>query len=545
MALVTQFLTSIRGLVVSLDGDSLSTWLQVEPSPTAGSYFQLRDELRQGFRGPNALEKLVDSCMPEVDDPAEGTGSPWPSFVAFIKEYLLYWKDADFDDLMGLQEMLSTLLTSCATALSHPQYGSLMFKTSISLSEALSKVVMLLHRRPELMTGRRAVAGDEDSKSMVEQSADIIQKVFTSCLTDRSSTRYARPEGKKVGVYIFANLVLKLLFTCGKSRLAAQLLLNISASGPPLELYPAAQRVTYLYYLGRFNFDCDNFIRASLCLQEAYLQTPPVMQQHRKLILTYLIPSNIMLGRFPSEALLSRSEAATLAPVFRPIMAALRKGNFVAFQAAIASHEDWLYRKGILFTLMFRLRPIVWRSFIRRIFLITYEPPLPSENSRAAPTLNLSDVYTAAVYVQKLLEGYVLIRSPALQQQQRTAAGANNLFITAVQNSAAADSTTSLLMPPPGGKPRKLKPSEGLFWGNLSVTMKEVEGVVSALTTQGLMHGFLAHSSGKFAIMGAKKTSPLTAGWPGVAKVVRDRLDEEGIDPQEVPAWVKAQPGFI
>lgn len=88
-----------------------------------------------------------------------------------------------------------------------------MFKTSISLSEALSKVVMILHRQPELMIGRRAVAGDEDSKSMVEQSADIIQKIFTSCLTDRSSGRFAKPEGKKVGVYIFANLVLGLLFT--------------------------------------------------------------------------------------------------------------------------------------------------------------------------------------------------------------------------------------------------------------------------------------------------------------------------------------------
>lgn len=88
-----------------------------------------------------------------------------------------------------------------------------MFQTSISISEALSKVVMMLHRQPELMSGRRAAAGDEDSKSMVEQSADIIQKIFTSCLTDRSSTRFARPEGKKVGVYIFANLVLKLLFT--------------------------------------------------------------------------------------------------------------------------------------------------------------------------------------------------------------------------------------------------------------------------------------------------------------------------------------------
>lgn len=88
-----------------------------------------------------------------------------------------------------------------------------MFKTSISLSEALSKVVMILHKQPALMTGRRIVVGDEDSKSMIESSADIIQKIFTSCLSDRSSTRFAKPEGKKVGVYIFANLILRLLFT--------------------------------------------------------------------------------------------------------------------------------------------------------------------------------------------------------------------------------------------------------------------------------------------------------------------------------------------
>lgn len=111
MALVTQFLTSVRGSVVSLNGDGLAAYLQVEPGPASQTHFQLRDELRQGFRGPDALEKLIDNCLPEVDDPPDGTGSPWPSFIAFMKEYLLYWKDADFDDLMGLQELLAGLLT--------------------------------------------------------------------------------------------------------------------------------------------------------------------------------------------------------------------------------------------------------------------------------------------------------------------------------------------------------------------------------------------------------------------------------------------------
>lgn len=245
-----------------------------------------------------------------------------------------------------------------------------------------------------------------------------------------------------------------------------------------------------------------------------------------------------MLGRFPTQGLLSRPEASALAPIFLPIMAAVRKGDFLAFQQAIASYERWLYRRGLLFTLMFRLRPVVWRSFIRRVFLLTYEPPA-TENSRAAPTLNLADILVAATYVQKRLEGYV----PTRQQQQKPAAGTNSFFKMAVTNSAA--DATSTLVPPPGGKARKLKPSQGLFWGNLAVTMKEIEGVVAALVAQGLMHGFLAHSSGKFAVMGAKKAGgPLLAGWPGVARGVVDRLAEEGVDAEEVPSWVKMPPGY-
>jgi hypothetical protein len=53
---------------------------------------------------------------------------------------------------------------------------------------------------------------DDNRKSVAESSAEIIQKIFTTCLTDRSGTRTSKPEGKRVGIYMFANLVLKLLF---------------------------------------------------------------------------------------------------------------------------------------------------------------------------------------------------------------------------------------------------------------------------------------------------------------------------------------------
>lgn len=94
----------------------------------------------------------------------------------------------------------------------------MLLQTSLSLSESLSKLVMSLTRQPHLIAQMQGdMTGDEggEKKSIVELAADIIQKIFTSCLTDRSSTRWSQPSGKKVAVYLFANLTLKLLFAVG------------------------------------------------------------------------------------------------------------------------------------------------------------------------------------------------------------------------------------------------------------------------------------------------------------------------------------------
>jgi len=101
--------------------------------------------------------------------------------------------------------------SSCSTAFANPTYGGMLLKTSMSLSEVLAQLTMMLNKRPDL-TSRLRGGDEEGRKSVAESSAEIIQKIFTTCLTDRSSARYGKPEGKKVGVYMFANLVLKLLF---------------------------------------------------------------------------------------------------------------------------------------------------------------------------------------------------------------------------------------------------------------------------------------------------------------------------------------------
>ncbi|KAI6087812.1 hypothetical protein F4821DRAFT_99901 [Hypoxylon rubiginosum] len=534
MALTAQFLTSIRGFLKALDGETLRDWLKVEP-PLPQQYFDLAAELKKAYQDNAAIERLIEACLPEEDDVPEGQGTTWPGFAAFMKDYFEYWRDVDFNDLLGAHQLLTALTNSCATAFNNPTYGTIMLETSISLCSSLSKLTMTLNKRADLIRKLAALhAGDEERKSVIEVTAEIMQKFFITCLTDRSSPRYAQPTGKKIGVYIFANKTLKLLTMNHKSYMAAQLLTNVMAKSPPLSYYPAAQRVTYLYFLGRFHVNHTHYSRAAECFQEAYSQTPPHFQNHRRLILTYLIACNMLRGLLPSQALLQRPEAQSMAPCYAQLAQSIRTGNYVLFQHTIKQHEPWLRSKGLplLTGLQYSLRALLWRSLARRTFLLTYVPPAGDESRRAA-TLELRHLETTMRYVQRRLEGYMPAPRVAPKGRQ---AGINSMLLKAVANSAGPGSADSTLVPPPGG-PRRLPPDEGLLMGNMQVTAEHVEGVVASLIDQDFLHGYIAHSQGVFAIMGTKqKGSAVSAGWPPPSEAIAQRTAEPF-----VPGWVKEE----
>jgi lauroyl/myristoyl acyltransferase len=92
--------------------------------------------------------------------------------------------------------------------------------TTMQLCTALAKLAMTLEKRPDLTRNLRKLSTSdqgEQRQTLVEGTAESIQRAFTMCLTERSTNRIGvgrdgKPEGKKVGIYLFANLVLKLLF---------------------------------------------------------------------------------------------------------------------------------------------------------------------------------------------------------------------------------------------------------------------------------------------------------------------------------------------
>lgn len=422
----------------------------------------------------------------------------------------------------------------------------IILPTVISLSRTLSKLAIGLDKRPDLvanLTSHEATAGGEEAGERVtlaEGSANLIREAFKKCASERSGNvsgldSDGNPEGRRIGIYLMANVCLKLFFHCRKLRSAEQIFAMIYQQSPPLSLYPAAQRTTFLYYLGRYHFANNHFYRAQLALQAAYNQCHRQAIRQRRLILIYLITSNMILGRSPKPSVYQRPEARGLREKFEPLCSAIAKGDIASFRTLTDMNNpstSWFLHWRILLQITNRCEVLIWRSLARRTFLLS--GTRGDATNKKAPTLSLEDVLTAATFLEKRALGI----------------GSNgDVNGSTSQKSSGREHTNSIFLfpPTPADTPPAKEDEEELPDGYVDPdlldfvdppgsdlpTMEMIESTVASLVDQDLLHGFVSHSQKRFAITGAKNASPLQVGFPNVWATISSKMDEE------VPGWVK------
>ena len=429
-------------------------------------------------------------------------------------QYLAYLRDVSPDpsDYLETYNLLRELQGRGNSALGHPSLGNLMLQTVVTNARLVCRLAIGLDRQPELLAGSRMEGAGEEGgyrETLPEKAANTIRVAFTTALNDRSGSpggldSQGKPEGKKRGIYILANLCLKILFQCRKTRNATQIFEQISGNAPPLAAYPKSQRVTYLYYLGRFLLQHSHFYRAQLALEAAYDESPAHDQctKQRRLILVYLTTCNVILGRFPTQALFSRPESQGLAERFQPLCAAIRSGDLKSFHhltSLSSPHAAWFLHYRILFQLQNRCEVLAWRSLVRKTFLL--QGVAPEAGTNKAASLNL----------QSLVAAFTSLMPSAL--------GTNNIEEDEFQpdpDFAGAD------VGPAGNNP--LTPSD-----------MALESILSSLIDQGFVKAYIAHKQKKLAILGAKSFSgnAVAAGFPNVWSVVCKRDRDGG----RVPGW--------
>ncbi|KAE8341756.1 hypothetical protein BDV24DRAFT_162980 [Aspergillus arachidicola] len=622
-----KFLSGISEIIRNRDGSKLQDFLQIEP-PLSDIYRQMVEELRQQYpNGPKEAD-LLRRCEGLV--PRTKNGSSWTAFPTFMKLYFTFLRDVNVDNLLETYNLLKGLvksppsevtLGSCrpgqllivsavvpahsqsVLALGDSQYGVIVLPTVLYLSKVLAKLAMGLDRRPELIAHLLRMEGrsDQDESiekvTLVEKSANVVREAFIKCLTDRSGTPgvHGKPEGKRVGIYLMANLCLKLLFQCGKLRNAEQMFSSISAQSPPLKYFPASQRVTYLYYLGRYLFSNNLFYPAQIALQSAYDQCHRQALSQKRVILTYLIPCNIIMGRSPSLELLQRPESEGLADKFLPICRLIVRGDYIAFREHLALDSpatEWFAQKGILLALRNRCEILVWRALARKVFIHGgfHGEPQGSAQRGPPPFLYLHKLETAVRWLQaqhaQSLHGSLGFAPSG--QNRDAQAGQNEFGSQLVYKLPDHDFAGVDEVDGPESKPdpdllskyEDFLTPDGCFddmgqWqsnrpgvlvdgqpdadysqyeldpythrveldseteqGKPTPMMRELESILASLLTQGLMRGYLTHKNPRFAIPGARLRGALPTGFPNVWQTISARESED----DRVPGWVQPPP---
>lgn len=420
------------------------------------------------------------------------------------------------------------------TALGDSKYGVIMIPIVLSFSRTLATIATYLDRNQSQAAndGISAASVPSDSApgkfSFVEDAANVLRDAFIKCLAGSPGVqRTTRPgaDDKRVGIYLTANSCLKLLTQCGRLRNAQQMFSSIDAQSPPLSYYPAAQRVTFLYYLGRYHFANNHFHRAQAALQAAYDNCHRNATRHRRLILIYLIAANLCLGRFPSSMLLARPEAAEIGARFLPLCKIIQCGDLGRFQQYLDLGSEsgrWFLKRSILLQLQNRCEILVWRSLIRA----TFRASGFLGEEKKIPFLRLHYVQHAAAWsVQRLQSGATMMGliDPEFEGVDDAIrdtgfdvdSGQYDDEYIGQDSQSVLEATSATSWPP----------------------MSEVESVVLSLIQQGLLKGFALHTNPRFAIPGSQKAGgPMKAGFPQVWNIIRANASNV-----PVPGWVEAQ----
>ncbi|KAF2148654.1 hypothetical protein K461DRAFT_232005 [Myriangium duriaei CBS 260.36] len=507
---LTKFLGEISTILRQRDARKLCDYLVIEP-PYAPIYETLRAEVRSSYNSQDgtSAQRLEAACQdklgPVLTDP-EGNSPTWTAYVKFMAQYFAFLRDVDVGNLLATYELLSELLQKANSALTHPSSGVLLLPTVVSYSRILSRLAIGLDKQPHLIAHLQPRQSDEGStrETLPERAANTLRQAFVTCLNDRSGTSstgldaQGRPEGKKRGIYTIANQCLKILFQCRKIRGAAQIFENIYNQSPPLAAFPKSERVTYLYYLGRFSWANGHFGRAREALQHAWDSCHKQCPRQARLIAIYLMAANIVCGRFPKQALFEH--VPDLRQRFEPLCAAIRKGDLVAFRKLFepgAGGENYAFfsRYRIDLQLRNRCEPFVWRTLVRRTFILAGEPG--DMVKRKAPTLDLN----------------FLLKLWSWQEEEYA------------RQTSSTESQAGYVDEDFDG----MDNGEG---GENSFDMTDVISRLSSLIHQDLVNGYLSYRMQKLAIQGARQRVAVEAGFPSIWQVVSARSGGN-----EVPGW--------
>ncbi|XP_065177712.1 PCI domain-containing protein 2-like [Sycon ciliatum] len=212
-------------------------------------------------------------------------------------------------------------------------------------------------------------SGKPDEK--LEKAADLLMNCFRACVAD---TRASFEVTKRWGTLPIVNNLFKIYFQINKVQLCKPLFRAIQASNLK-DNFKVSHLVTYKYYLGRKAlFDGSNK-EATENLRFAFERCHRDNKRNKRLVLIFLVPVMMLQGRLPRPEVLQKYSLVQ----FMDIVTAVRQGNLLLLNSALAKHQEFFIRMGV-YLILEKLKIIIYRNLFKKVYTIlnTHQIPIAS-----------------------------------------------------------------------------------------------------------------------------------------------------------------------
>jgi hypothetical protein len=235
-----------------------------------------------------------------------------------------------------------------------------------------------------------AAAASAAASSKVEALGGFLQNAFSHLGAPKGRT--GQDGRRRAGLAIMVALI-KVYFRLNNVSGCAQASRTVqgvlAARDPELRAFPAAQRVAYHYYVGRIAIFTERFGEARGHLSAALAGCLRAARGHRRRILRFLVPVQMLLGELPAEGVLraadqgegggggggggggaaagaaASGEPGSLERDYGAVAACLRAGDVGGLRRALAANRLRYARSGT-YLLLERLQLPCLRRLFRR-----------------------------------------------------------------------------------------------------------------------------------------------------------------------------------
>lgn len=163
----------------------------------------------------------------------------------------------------------------------------------------------------------------------------------------------------------------------------------------------------------------SNFIEATKLLTFSFNNCHPHSLKNKRLILIFLIPVNMLIGKFPKEQVLRKYNLMDFASLVRSV----KLGDLKGFDEALATNADFFWTFGI-YLILEKMRIILYRNIFKKVSLIQKTHQIPINSLKVAleflqggtEVIELEEVHCilANLIYENKIKGYISLQHQKL-----------------------------------------------------------------------------------------------------------------------------------